>query len=110
MTLTESTKLKSGTSSGSAVNVETTYYESGGSSVDRPLPSRVRALAVGFDNERMVVDLADGRAVSVPLRFFPRLHRASLYERINYELVGGGSMIHWPELDEDIDVPNLLRT
>jgi Protein of unknown function (DUF2442) len=53
--------------------------------------------------------LTDGRKISVPLQWFPRLIEASPRERRKYELIGDGTLIHWPAVDEDIDVPNLLR-
>ncbi len=52
--------------------------------------------------------LADGRELSVPLACFPRLRRATARERKKWELVGGGLGIHWPLIDEDISVENLL--
>jgi len=55
------------------------------------------------------VKVADGREVRVPLDWFPRLIEASDRERRNYQLLGGGVLIHWPDVDEDIDVPNLFR-
>ncbi len=47
--------------------------------------------------------------IRVPLDWFPRLIEASPRERRRYQLIGGGRLIHWPDVDEDIDVPNLLR-
>jgi hypothetical protein len=56
----------------------------------------------------MLIRLADGRELSVPLAFFPRLQKASTRARSKWELIGGGIGIHWPDLDEDISVENLL--
>ena len=56
----------------------------------------------------MMVTLDDGRILSVPLAWFPRLFHGSEDERTNYELIGDGEGIHWPELDEDISVEGLL--
>lgn len=56
----------------------------------------------------LVVDLADGRQVSAPLDWFPRLRKASPRQRREFELIGGGIGIHWPSIDEDISVENLL--
>jgi Protein of unknown function (DUF2442) len=81
----------------------------GGGIARRPNPSEARAVRVTVDDERLMVDLADGRTVAVPLAWFPRLIEASPRERTNYALIGGGRLIHWPAVDEDIDVPNLLR-
>jgi uncharacterized protein DUF2442 len=75
-----------------------------------PRPSRVqaRAVEVRVSNDRLTVTLADGRTLSAPLTWFPRLIEASPRERREYQLIGGGRLIHWPAVDEDIDVPNLL--
>jgi hypothetical protein len=54
------------------------------------------------------VELADGRSVSVPLEWYPRLAAAAKPERANWSLIGRGEGIHWPDLDEDISVDNLL--
>lgn len=66
------------------------------------------AVSVRFTSSDLIVELADGRRVSAPLRWFPRLSRASPRERKHYKLIGRGIGIHWPELDEDISVENLL--
>ncbi len=66
------------------------------------------AASVAFTDGRLVVKLADGRELSVPLECFPRLERASAREREKWELIGGGLGIHWPLIDEDISVENLL--
>ena len=55
----------------------------------------------------MIVDLSDGRSLSVPLAWYPRLLNASPAERKNWRVAGGGYGIHWPEIDEDISVPGL---
>jgi hypothetical protein len=54
--------------------------------------------------------LADGREVSVPLAWFPRLQRASAAQRRNWRLIGAGVGIHWPDVDEDISAASLLVT
>lgn len=54
------------------------------------------------------VDLTDGRTIIAPLAWFPRLVHGSAGERQNWRLIAGGRGIHWPELDEDISVANLL--
>jgi len=56
----------------------------------------------------MHVALADGRIVSVPLIWFPVLHRATVEQRRQYEIGGGGIGLHWPELDEDLSVAGLM--
>ena len=63
---------------------------------------------VWFDEENMWLLLNDGRQLSVPLSYFPRLLKATPEERQKYELSGGGTGIHWDDIDEDISVPNLL--
>ena len=60
-----------------------------------------RASDVRFEHEELVVDLVDGRHVSVPLAWFPRLLHATPQQRKKWELLGGGEGIHWPDIDED---------
>jgi hypothetical protein len=57
----------------------------------------------------MSVDLADGRTITVPLSWFPRLEKASPAQRANWRIAGGGFGIHWPDLDEDLSTAGLLR-
>ena len=66
------------------------------------------ASKVWFDKENMWVALTDGRQLSIPLVYFPRLLNATPEQRNNYELSGGGTGIHWEEIDEDISVPGLI--
>jgi uncharacterized protein DUF2442 len=66
------------------------------------------ATTVAFTDDSLVVTLEDGRILSVPLEWFPRLRDASPKARRNWRLVGKGYGIHWPTLDEDISVPGLL--
>ena len=54
------------------------------------------------------MQLSDGRDISVPLSWYPRLVHATTEERIHWELIGSGQGIHWPDLDEDISVEMLL--
>lgn len=56
----------------------------------------------------LVVELSDGRTISVPLAWFPRLAHGTPSERTNWQLIGRGEGIHWPDLDEDISVRSLL--
>ena len=67
------------------------------------------AEAVSFGASEMLVDLVDGRRVSVPLAWFPKLAKATPGQLENYELLGDGEGIHWPDLDEDLSVEGLLR-
>jgi hypothetical protein len=81
----------------------------GGVTARRVDPPDVNATAVSVAGDRLVVTLSDGRVIIVPLGWFPRLIEASPRERRNYQLIGNGTLIHWPDVDEDVDVPNLLR-
>lgn len=67
------------------------------------------ATDVAFGTDEMTVRLADGRRLSVPLAWFPRLARASRPELEHCELIGDGEGIHWPDLDEDLSVAGLMR-
>jgi uncharacterized protein DUF2442 len=89
------------------------YGRGGGAVAQRPAEVETgipRAVKVAVRPDRLVVEFADGSANSWPLDHFPRLLEASPRERENYELIGGGTLIHWPDVDEDIDVPILYRT
>ena len=72
------------------------------------LVAEALAKMVRFDADTMWVDLADGRQLGVPLAYFPRLLRASPEQREQYIVSGGGTGLHWDDLDEDISVPALL--
>lgn len=67
------------------------------------------AESVSFGPDEMLVNLIDGRRVSVPLEWFPSLAKATRAQLENYKLLGDGEGIHWPELDEDVSVQGLLR-
>ena len=58
--------------------------------------------------DALVVVLGDGRELSVPLAWFPRLQKATLAQRRKWKLIGGGIGIHWEEIDEDISIESLL--
>lgn len=66
------------------------------------------AKAVSFDANTMWVDFVDGRKLGVPLAYFPRLLNATPTQREHFEISGGGSGLHWDEINEDISVENLL--
>lgn len=68
----------------------------------------VIALSVRVTRDTLAVELSDGRAISAPLAWYPRLLHGTSDERNNWRLVGKGHGIHWPNLDEDISVANLL--
>ena len=63
---------------------------------------------VTVTEDTLTIDLADGRTLSVPLAWFPRLLHASQRERDNWRLIGKGQGVHWEDLDEDISVEGLL--
>ena len=67
-----------------------------------------RARHVVITEDSLTVDLVDGRTISVPIGWYPRLLHGKREERTNWRLIGGGEGIHWPDLDEDISVENLL--
>jgi hypothetical protein len=66
------------------------------------------AKAVALTNDELAVDLADGRRIIVPLAWYPRLLNASPAERQNWQLLGDGYAIEWPDLDEHIGIDGLL--
>ncbi len=72
----------------------------------RTLDARVQHVGVAEDS--LTVDLVDGRTVSVPIGWYPRLVHGTSEERNNWRISGGGEGIHWPDLDEDISIENLL--
>ncbi len=72
------------------------------------LVTETQITAVAVTEDSLVVDLADGRTVSVPLAWYPRLWHGEQAERDNWRLIGQGEGIHWPDLDEDISVENIL--
>ena len=67
-----------------------------------------RAIRSAVQEDRLVVDLSDGRTLLVPLAWFPRLLEGTAAERRRWRLIGDGEGIHWPDLDEDISVQGLL--
>ena len=68
-----------------------------------------RAQDVLVTEDELTVSLVDGRRVSVPLAWFPRLLHASPAQRLNWQLLGDGEGIHWPDVDEDLSVAGILR-
>lgn len=64
---------------------------------------------VGFTNDSLCVSLKDGRVISVPLAWYPRLLNATRSQRRNWEVIGAGYGIHWPDIDEDLSTEGLLR-
>jgi hypothetical protein len=72
------------------------------------LTAEARAQNVAVTDDTLAVDLSDGRTISVPLAWYPRLLHASPEERNNWRFIGDKEGIHWPDLDEDVSVENLL--
>ena len=68
-----------------------------------------RVLDVRCDAHSLTVDLMDGRTISAPLAWYPRLLHATPEQRSHCELAGGGYGIHWPDVDEDLSTEGLLR-
>lgn len=66
------------------------------------------AMTIEVTEDTLTAELSDGRTVSVPLSWYPRLIHATPEERGNWRLIGSGEGIHWPDLDEDISVEMLL--
>jgi len=69
----------------------------------------VRAIDLKITNEELKVFLEDGRSISVPLEWFPKLRDAKVEDLNDWEFIGGGIGIHWKKLDEDISVRGLLE-
>ena len=68
----------------------------------------LRAIAVHTTEDTLVVELADGRSISVPLGWYPRLFHATPTEREHFRFIAGGEGIHWPDLDEDISIEGIV--
>ena len=67
-----------------------------------------RATGVRVDKESLTIDLVDGRTIIVPLIWFPRLWHGVPQEWTHVEIFGDGAALHWPDLDEDLSVPDLI--
>ncbi|TEU10909.1 MAG: DUF2442 domain-containing protein [Anaerolineales bacterium] len=72
------------------------------------VPTTALAKTVEFDDDMMHVFLTDGRIISVPTVWFALLHEATPEQRERCEIGGGGVSLHWPEIDEDLSVANLM--
>lgn len=66
------------------------------------------AILISITDDSLFVDLSDGRTISVPLEWYPRLLHATLAERNHWRLIGKGHGIHWEKIDEDISIEGLL--
>ena len=75
------------------------------STVETQTPTAAR---VAVDDDTLSVELTDGRTISVPLAWYPRLSHGTVEQRNHWRLIGNGRGVHWPDLDEDISVENLL--
>lgn len=68
-----------------------------------------KAVNIAFENSKMIVFLEDGRELSIPLEWFPRLRKATDEQLNKWRLIGKGEGIHWEEIDEDVSIENLLE-
>ena len=68
-----------------------------------------RVADVKFTKDTLSVALRDGRTITVPLAWYPRLFNATAAQRKNWHIAGGGYGIHWPDVDEDLSTEGLLR-
>ena len=75
------------------------------STIDVNVPD---AEALSVSDDTLTAELSDGRSISVPVAWYPRLLHGTDAERNNWRFIGGGQGIHWPDLDEDISVESLL--
>jgi hypothetical protein len=74
-----------------------------------PIKTDERVEAVYFTRDSIVVDLMDGRTISAPIAWYPKLLKATSKQRSQWEICGGGYGIHWPDIDEDLSTEGLLR-
>ena len=68
----------------------------------------LKAMAVDVTDDSLVVELADGRSISAPLAWYPRLFHGTTAERENFRFIAEGEGVHWPDLDEDISVVGIV--
>jgi hypothetical protein len=68
-----------------------------------------RVVDVKFSKDTLTVGMRDGRSITVPLAWYPRLFNATAAQRKNWRIAGGGYGIHWPDVDEDLSTEGLLR-
>ncbi len=71
-------------------------------------PTSALAKLVTFDEDMLHVQLTDGRIISAPMIWFPLLQAATPDQRAHYEISGGGTGLHWPDIDEDLSVAGLM--
>jgi hypothetical protein len=75
---------------------------------DAATPASPRTVSATITDDTLSVDLEDGRTISIPIGWYPRLAYGTPAERANFQISGAGYGIHWPDLDEDIGVEGLL--
>ncbi|WP_309608776.1 DUF2442 domain-containing protein [Flavobacterium sp.] len=68
-----------------------------------------KAINILFSDSKMIVFLEDGRELSIPLEWFPRLRKATVAQLNDWRLIGNGDGVHWSAIDEDISIENLLE-
>lgn len=85
----------------------TSYWSAGMTTLEIEI-QEARAQDLRVDDEVLAVDLTDGRTIIVPLAWYPRLLYGTASERSNFEIIGDGRYIHWPDLDEDLTVAGIL--
>ena len=71
--------------------------------------TQTRAVGVNVSADSLSVVLADGRTITAPLEWYPRLKKGTPKERSRWQLIGDGVGVHWPDLDEDISIESLLQ-
>ena len=76
--------------------------------ISEPKPGE-KVKDVRFTDDLLIVDLIDGRTISVPVAWYPRLLHSTPEQRNNWQIAGGGFGIHWPDVDEDLSTEGLLR-
>src|SRR5262245_54904946 len=103
----DSRRLSCVASRGWSLSTSQNCWRRGMNTSERRPGERVRG--VRFTEDVLVVDLLDGRTISVPLVWYPRLLSATPEQRANWRLAGGGFGIHWPDVDEDLSTDGLLR-
>lgn len=72
------------------------------------IDKEIKASNVNILEDSLLVDLNDGRSISAPLSWYPRLFHGTKEERNHWEIIGNGTGIHWPDLDEDLSVESIL--
>ncbi|MCG3204993.1 MAG: hypothetical protein KCHDKBKB_01710 [Elusimicrobia bacterium] len=77
-------------------------------SLAKSLETYFVATHISFDEDFICIKLVDGREVKVPIEFYPKIKNAKSKQRKNFRLIGMGTGIHWPDLDEDLSVEGLV--